>query len=67
MIFAKMGKLSPRYVGPYEILKRVKNVAYKLKLPNKLVPIHSVFYVSMLKKCICNPVSIQPIEELGMN
>ena len=34
MIFGKMGKLSPQYVGPYEILKRVGKVDYELKLQN---------------------------------
>ena len=51
----KKEKLSTRYVGPYEILKRVVKVAYELKLPNDLAPVHSVFHVSMLKKCIGDP------------
>ncbi|KAK4737909.1 hypothetical protein R3W88_001606 [Solanum pinnatisectum] len=67
MRFGKKGKLSPRYVGPYEILKSVGNVAYELNLPNELVPVHPVFHVSMLKKCIGDPVSILPLEGLGVN
>jgi len=65
--FDKKGKLSPRYVGPYQILKHVGKVAYELDLPNKLAPIHPVFHVSMLKKCIGDLVSIIPLEGLGVH
>ncbi|WMV29586.1 hypothetical protein MTR67_022971 [Solanum verrucosum] len=67
MRFGKKGKLSPRYVGPYEILKRVRKVDYELKLPIELPPVHPVFHISMLKKCIGDPVSILPLEGLGVN
>jgi len=67
MRFDRKGKLSPRYVGPYEILKRVGKVAYELKLPIELAPVHPVFHISMLKKCIGDPVSILPLEGLGVN
>ncbi|XP_070012125.1 uncharacterized protein [Nicotiana sylvestris] len=52
MQFGKRGKLSPRFIGPYEILDRVGAVAYRLALPPKLSFIHPVFHVSMLRKCI---------------
>ena len=58
MRFDKKRKLSSRYVGPYQILKRVKKVSYELELPNELSLVHPVFHVSMLKKCIGDPVSI---------
>ncbi|KAH0716653.1 hypothetical protein KY290_012914 [Solanum tuberosum] len=67
MRFGKKGKLSPQYVGPYEILNRVGKVAYELKLPIELARVHPVFYISMLKKCIGDPVSIHPLESLGVN
>ena len=60
--FCNKGKLSPRYVGPYEILQRVDKVAYVLKLLSELASVHPVFHVSMLKKCIGDPESILPIE-----
>ncbi|XP_055831027.1 uncharacterized protein LOC129900088, partial [Solanum dulcamara] len=52
MRFGKKGKLSPRFVGPFEILRRVGGVAYKLALPPKLSAVHPVFHVSMLRKYI---------------
>lgn len=45
--FGKKGKLSPRYVGPYQILRHVSKVAYELDLPNDLASVHTVFHVSM--------------------
>ena len=50
MRFGKRGKLSPRYIGPFEVLKRVGEVAYELALPRGLSGVHPVFHVSMLKK-----------------
>nr|XP_033509571.1 uncharacterized protein LOC117274402 [Nicotiana tomentosiformis] len=52
MQFGKRGKLSPRFIGPYEILDRVGVVAYCLALPPELSFIHPVFNVSMLRKYI---------------
>ncbi|KAK4713515.1 hypothetical protein R3W88_019422 [Solanum pinnatisectum] len=67
MRFGKKGKLSPRYVGPYQILKDIGKGAYELDLPNELALVHPIFHVSMLKKCIGDPVSIIPIEGLGVD
>ena len=47
--FCKRGKLSQRYIGPFEVLKRVGEVAYELVLPPRLSGVHPVFHVSMLK------------------
>ncbi|KAJ0963175.1 hypothetical protein J5N97_028297 [Dioscorea zingiberensis] len=65
MRFGKRGKLSPRYVGPFEILERVGQVAYRLALPPDLAQVHNVFHVSMLRKCSTNPSQIieyEPVE-----
>ncbi|KAK4706922.1 hypothetical protein R3W88_033523 [Solanum pinnatisectum] len=67
MRFGKKGKLSTRYVSPYQILKRIGKVAYELDLPNELAPVHPVFHVSLLKKCIGDLVSIIPLEGLGVD
>nr|XP_016495444.1 PREDICTED: uncharacterized protein LOC107814523 [Nicotiana tabacum] len=64
MRFGKKGKLSPRYVGPYKIIRRIGRVAYKLDLPSELGAIHPVFHVSMLQKCIGDPSRIMPIEDI---
>ena len=60
--FGKKGKLSPRYVGPYQIVKRVGSVAYELDLPLEMSMVHPVFHVSMLRKCLGDPSSIVPLE-----
>ena len=48
--FGNKGKLKPRYVGPFEILKKIGKVAYELALPPHMQHIHNVFHVSMLKR-----------------
>ena len=48
--FDKRGKLSPRFVGPFEILERVSPIAYKLTLPPALEAVHNVFHASMLQR-----------------
>ena len=53
--FGKKGKLSPHYMGPYEIVERIGEVAYWLRLPLELARIHDVFHVSMLRKYIADP------------
>ena len=66
--FGKRGKLNPRFVGPFKILKAVGKVAYELALPPYMQHIHNVFHVSMLKKyhpdtkhvIEYEPVEIQP-------
>ena len=50
MRFGKRGKLSPRYIGPFEVHKRVGEVAYELAFPPRLSGVHLVFHVSMLKR-----------------
>ena len=55
MRFEKKRKLSPRYVGPFEIIQRIKKVAYKLALSPELSLVNDVFHVSMLKKYVSDP------------
>jgi hypothetical protein len=46
------GKLAPRYIGTYKILKRVGAIAYRLELPEEMSDIHPVFHVSQLRRCL---------------
>ncbi|WMV59403.1 hypothetical protein MTR67_052788, partial [Solanum verrucosum] len=62
--FGKKGKLSPRYIGPYRIAKRIGSVAYKLELPQELAAVHPVFHISMLKKCMGDPSLIVQTENV---
>ena len=56
--FDKRGKLSPRFIGPFEILKRVGTVAYRLALPPSMSGVHKVFHVSMLQKYTPDPAHV---------
>ena len=48
--FGKRGNLSSRFIGPFEILKRIDTVAYRLALPLSMSGVHEVFHVSMLRE-----------------
>ena len=65
--FGRKGKLSPRYIGSYQIFKRMGNLAYELELPQELAAVHPVFHISMLKKCMGDPSLIIPTEDIGIN
>ncbi|CAN6697774.1 unnamed protein product [Malus baccata var. baccata] len=61
------GKLSPRYIGPYEITERVGEVAYRLELPPELSKVHNVFHVSMLRHYVSDPSHVIPPQPLEIN
>ena len=60
MRFGKKGKLSPIYIGPFEVIERVGSVAYKLNLPEELSGIHNVFHICNLKKCFADESLVIP-------
>ena len=62
--FGRKGKLSPRFIGPYEILERVGPVAYRLALPLELAKLHDVFHVSMLRRYRSDPSHILPVQDI---
>ncbi|KAJ8768348.1 hypothetical protein K2173_021501 [Erythroxylum novogranatense] len=64
--FGKKGKLSPRYVGPYEILERIGPLAYRLALPPELSQIHEVFHVSILRRYRSDPSHIIQVSEVQL-
>jgi hypothetical protein len=50
--FQVQGKLAPRYIGPFPIIKKVGAIAYKLQLSAEMSDVHDVFHVSQLRKCL---------------
>ena len=66
MRFGKKGKLSPRYIGPFEILDRIGQVAYRLALPPALAETHNVFHISMLRKYVSDPSHVLSYEPLQL-
>ena len=62
--FNKRGNLSPRYIGPFEVLERVGTVAYWLALPPSLSSVHAVSHVSMLQKYTLDPTHTMDWGEL---
>ncbi|KAL0553613.1 hypothetical protein IC582_007513 [Cucumis melo] len=65
--FEKKGKLSPRFVGPFEVLERIGPVAYRLALPPSLSTVHDVFHVSMLRKYVVDPTHVVDFEPLQLS
>jgi hypothetical protein len=62
--FKVRGKLAPRFIGPFKILRKRGEVAYQLELPPQLSDVHDVFHVSQLKKCLHVPEEQIPMEDL---
>nr|GFA78872.1 putative reverse transcriptase domain-containing protein [Tanacetum cinerariifolium] len=65
--FGKRGKLSLRYIRPFEIIERIGTVAYKLELLEKLHGIHNMFHVSNLKKCLADGNLVILLKEVQLD
>ncbi|KAG8493033.1 hypothetical protein CXB51_010398 [Gossypium anomalum] len=64
--FGRKGKLSPRFIGPYEVIEKVRPVAYRLALPPELEKIHDVFHVSMLRRYRSDPSHVVSLTEIEL-
>ncbi|GKF36114.1 hypothetical protein Tco_0112872 [Tanacetum coccineum] len=62
--FGKRGKLNPRYVGPFKVIEKVGDVAYKLELPKEPSRVYNMFLVSNLKKCYADKPLVVPLDGL---
>ncbi|GJY59460.1 hypothetical protein Tco_0459352 [Tanacetum coccineum] len=65
--FGKRGKLNPRYVGPFKVIEKVGDVAYKLELSEELSRVHNTFHVSNLKKCHADEPLAVPLDGLHLD
>nr|GEW87963.1 hypothetical protein [Tanacetum cinerariifolium] len=65
--FGKRGKLSPQFIRPFKVIERIRPVAYKLELPDKLHGIHDTFHVSNLKRCFVNDDVVIPLDEVQLD
>ncbi|GJQ89667.1 putative reverse transcriptase domain-containing protein [Tanacetum coccineum] len=65
--FGIQWKLNPGYVGPFKVLEKVRSVAYKLELPQKLSRVYNTFHVSNLKKCYSDEPLAVPLEGLHVD
>jgi len=60
----KSNKFTPRFIGPYQIIKRVREVAYQVDLPSSLSNLHSIFHVIELRKYVPDPSHIIQKDEV---
>ncbi|GJU24528.1 putative reverse transcriptase domain-containing protein [Tanacetum coccineum] len=65
--FMKKGKLAPRFIGPFKIIKKVGPVAYWLDLSEELDGVHDTFHVSNLKKCLVDPTLQVSLDEIRVD
>nr|GEW54917.1 putative reverse transcriptase domain-containing protein [Tanacetum cinerariifolium] len=65
--FGKQGELNPRYIGLFKIIAKVGTIAYRIKLPEQLIRVHSTFHVSNLKKCLVDGPLAIPLDEIQVD
>nr|GEV79948.1 hypothetical protein [Tanacetum cinerariifolium] len=65
--FGKQGKLNPRYIGPFKILKWIGPVVYKLELPEELRNVHNTFHFSNINKCLSDESLVILMKELWLD
>nr|GEX71244.1 putative reverse transcriptase domain-containing protein [Tanacetum cinerariifolium] len=62
--FGKRGMLNPRYIGPFKVLSKFRDVAYRVELQQQLSCVYNTFHVSNLKKCLSNESLVISLDEL---
>nr|KYP43271.1 Retrotransposable element Tf2 [Cajanus cajan] len=62
----KSHKLTPRFIGPYQVLKRIDEMTYQIALPPSLSNLHSVFHVSQLSKYVHDPSHMIEFENIQL-
>ncbi len=62
----KTKKLCPRYVRPFQILRRIGSATYQLALPPAMSGLHDVFHVSQLKKYILDPFELVQLDSIEL-
>lgn len=62
--FGRKSKLSPCYIRPFEIRSRVKDLAYRPRIPPELAAVHDAFHVSMIRKYVLDPSHVIDYELL---
>ena len=62
----KSRKLNPKFIGPYQISKRIVSVAYRIALPPSLSKLHDVFHVSQLRKYVPDPSHVLEPDEIPL-
>nr|GFC19917.1 putative reverse transcriptase domain-containing protein [Tanacetum cinerariifolium] len=67
VLFGKRGKLNPMYVGPFKVLERIGDVAYKLDFPEELSRVHNTLHMSNLKKCHAGEPLAVPLDGLHLD
>ncbi|XP_017644280.1 uncharacterized protein LOC108484907 [Gossypium arboreum] len=65
-MFGRKEKLSPRFIGPYWVVRRIGPITYQLELPSELSQIHNVFHVSMLRQYRSDPSHVVVVEEIDV-
>jgi hypothetical protein len=56
--FGIKGKLTPHYIGPFPMIERFGNVAYKVELPLSLAGVHNIFHITQLNICLKSPMDV---------
>nr|GFB67964.1 putative reverse transcriptase domain-containing protein [Tanacetum cinerariifolium] len=65
--FGKREKLNPRYIRPFQVLSKVRDVVYRLELQQQLSRVHNTFHVSNLKKCLSEESLVILLEGLHVD